>query len=153
MGKLKLIATLLCLLPLLGSRLPVSVYGFDDFCYDGTCYDNPSGDLALMLGGVVVPVDWDAVEALDIRGTSVGIGLDPTTERAYINGSAMGRYSLAADGPDAGDYECGHLYYRLLGANRCSLFVHVPPMPTAEDRLTIHRAIRMATTCKRLEGK
>lgn len=125
----------------------VAVYGFDDFCYDEICYDNPAKDIALSLGGQVVAVDWDAVEALDILGPAVGIGLDPSTDHAYINGSALGLRSLAATGPDAGDYECGHLYYRLLQTHPCSLFVHVPSEPQDSDLAVAKKAIALVSQC------
>lgn len=127
---------------------PVSVYGFDDFCLYGTCYDNPAKDLALELAGQVVAVDWDIVEALPLAGPGVGIGVDPTTERAYINGSAYGWHSWAMGGIDAGDQECGHLYARLLDVHPCSLFVHVPLEPTVYDLMIVKKAIMKAYRCQ-----
>jgi len=29
----------------------VGIFGFEDFCYDEICYDNPSAELSLELGG------------------------------------------------------------------------------------------------------
>lgn len=119
----------------------VSIFGFDDFTYDGISYDNPSRELTSRLGGQVVKVDWDAVENLKLSGPAIGIGLDPSTKQAYINGSAFGRQSSISDGPDAGDYECGHLYARLLDNNTTSLFVHIPPEPGASDMTMIKKAL------------
>lgn len=127
--------------------LTVAIYGFDDFTYDAVAYDNPARDIALSLGGQVVAVDWDTVENLDISGPAVGIGLDASAAHAYINGSAFGLTSLAADGPDAGDYECGHLYHRLLQAHPCSLFVHVPQEPSNNDLAMVERAIDLVSQC------
>jgi hypothetical protein len=124
---------MLLLVVTLGKSIPI--YGFDDFCYDEICYDNPSKGLTLSMGGQVVEVDWDAVEALPLKGPGLGIGLDPSTERAYIN-----EYN-------AGDYECGHLFARLLEAHPCSLFVHIPQEPGAQDIMVIKKALSKIRTC------
>lgn len=121
----------------------ISIFGFDDFTYDGVTYDNPARDLTQRLGGEVVEVDWDTVEGLDIQGPALGIGLDPSAKRAYINGTAFGRESKASEGPDAGEYACGHLYAKLLDNNDASLFVHVPPEPNSSDMTTIKKAISL----------
>jgi len=139
----------LVFLPLVVAPVPqVDVYGFDDFCYDEICYDNPSAELALELGGLVVPVERTAIEGLELAGASLGIGLNPYTEEAYINGSAYGLGSLAAEGPDAGDYACGWLYARMLQEDACSLFVHVPSGPDDSDRKLLQEALRLIRVCK-----
>ena len=126
----------------------VSVYGFDDFCYEEICYDNPSAELALELDGLVVPVERTAIEGLELAGASLGIGLDPTAEGAYINGSAYGLASLATGGPDAGDFACGWLYARMLQEDACSVFVHVPSGPDDSDRELLQEALRLIRVCK-----
>lgn len=133
MGRLVLI---LFLAVSLGKGIPI--YGFDDFCYEGICYDNPAKDVALSFGGEVVEADWDTVEGLPLKGSGLGIGLDPSTERAYINEH------------DAGDYICGFLFTRLLEADPCSLFVHIPQEPTAQDIMVVKKAISKIRKC--LEG-
>jgi len=148
--ELRLLGGLVAVIVMCVPGLPVErvpVYGFDAFCYDGTCYVNPARDVALELGGVVVPVDWAVVEGLEIPGPALGIGLDPTAGGAYANGSAFGLYSLAAVGPDAGEYECGHLYFRLLSASRCSAFVHVPGALSAEDWAVVMGAVERVRAC------
>lgn len=127
----------------------VAVFGFDDFCYDEICYDNPARELALRFCGAVVAVEWEAVEALRIPGPGVGIGVDPCAAWAYVNGSALGLRSRAAAGPDAGEYECGHLYGRLLERDRCSVFVHVPAVPSARDVALVREAIGRVEMCVR----
>lgn len=128
-------------------RIP-PVYGFDDFTHAGVHYDNPSGDIALSMGGSVVEVDWDAVEGLQLRGPGLGIGLAVGIDGAYVNGSAFGLRSLATDGPDARDYECGHLYARLLETHPCSLFVHVPSEPTSWDLAVVRQAVTKIQECQ-----
>ncbi len=125
----------------------IQVFGFDDFCYDGICYDNPSGDLAVALGGRSLAVTDYAVRSAYIIGPSLGIGLDPTVSRAYINGSALGLRSLAYRGPDAGDYMCGRLYARLLERNPCSLFVHIPQRLSYHDIFIVLGAMAMVRSC------
>jgi len=127
----------------------LSVFGFDDFCFDEICYDNPARDVALRFCGAVVAVEWEAVEALRIGGPGVGIGVDPCAKWAYVNGSALGLRSRAATGPDAGEYECGHLYGRLLAQNRCSVFVHVPADPSEGDVALVREAIGRVKACVR----
>ena len=126
---------------------PISVYGFDDFTYDQIAYDNPSADVSRLFGGTVIPVRWYLVEALELNGPSVGIGLDPTTDKAYINGKAFSSYSLAVNGPDAGIYECGHLYKRMLINDSCSSFVHIPTHLSAWDLFVISSAIAQTHWC------
>lgn len=138
-------------LPVVMRKAPVSgvgIYGFDDWCSDGICYDNPAGPLAQSLGGQVVAVEWDAVENLELEGASLGIGLDSLAEHAYTNGTAGGLSSLAVDGPDAGTWECGHLYSRMLEADRCSAFVHVPLVLSIDDIEIVCDTIARVRKCQ-----
>ncbi len=125
----------------------VQIFGFDDFCYDEICYDNPSGRLAIALGGRSLVVTDRAINSAYVSGPSVGIGLDPTTNLAYINGSAFGLHSLSGTGPDAGDYMCGRLYAKLLRQNPCSLFVHVPQSLGYYDLFIVLGAIARVEVC------
>lgn len=108
--------------------------------------------MARFLGGQAVPVQWIAVESLNFTGPSVGVGLDPAVERAYINGSAFGNHSLAVNGPDAGEYECGHLYKRMLIADACSAFVHIPKSVSFRDWGTVLMAIVRVRVCASLDS-
>ena len=126
----------------------VDVYGFDDFCFDEICYDNPAKDITLELEGTVLTVDSDTVQAVELSGPSLGIGVDPTANHAYISGSAYGTESLASTGPDAGDYACGWLYARLLEEDQCSLFVHVPLNPDSSDLHTVYHTLQLIHACK-----
>ncbi len=126
---------------------PISIWGFRDFCYDGTCYINPSDDIAIALGGQSLAVDWDTVESLLIHGPALGIGVDPTTTHAYTNSTAYGLRSQSVAGGDAGTYECGHLYYRMLQASLCSAFVHVPSKPNVKDIIIVRQALYAVQSC------
>jgi len=132
---------------LFSDLLPIEVFGFMDFCYEGQCWHNPSALIATGLGGVAVPVDRTTVSSLPITGPAVGIGLDSTVDAAYINGTAFGKQSLAANGPDAGDYLCGQLFARLLKSHPCSLFVHVPQTLGLRDYWTVYRATWKVRFC------
>lgn len=123
--------------------LNIPVFGFDDFTYDGVYYDNPAKDMASRMGGHIVEVDWDAVESLQLTGPGLGIGLDASTDRAYIN------RTLAS----AGEYECGHLYARLLKAHPCALFVHIPSEPNIYNYIVVMQAnveVRLCQLFRRL---
>lgn len=129
------------------SILNVQVIGFDDFCYDGMCFDNPARDIALGMGGTVCPVSFDAVDGLPINGPVLALGVDYATDRAYTNGGAFGRVSGAVQGPDAGEYVCGHLYARALDVSPCSAFVHLPLEPTDGDLELVQAALRAVRRC------
>ena len=154
MHQLKLgLLLLLALSPSWSMQGPIEVYGFEDFCYSGECWTNPSAGIALALGGRTVVVSPEEVATLPIEGPSLGIGLDPTTDKAYICSSSFGERSLAYSGADAGTYLCGELYYRQLQISKCSLFVHIPESPTASDQQVVQEAYTLVQECLSNQAK
>ncbi|MBA7647462.1 hypothetical protein ES703_55234 [subsurface metagenome] len=128
------------------SATPINILGFDDFCWDGVCYKNPSADIAKSFSGESVTIDNYQEYKFYSRPT-VGIGLDPTATVARIDSRAFGLSSRVFHGGDAGTFSCGELLYRALIANSCSLFVHVPPKPTEDDRAVVIKAIKLVQEC------
>ncbi|MBA7567428.1 hypothetical protein ES708_09140 [subsurface metagenome] len=124
----------------------INILGFDDFCWDGICYKNPSADIAMSFGGESVTIDNHQEYKFNARPT-VGIGLDPIATVARIDSRAFGLSSRVFRGGDAGTFSCGELLYRALISNSCSLFVHVPPEPTEDDRAVVIKAIKLVQEC------